>query len=233
MDIKKNLETVQESIYKAAVAAGRRPEDIKLVAVSKTRPVPDILRVFECGIKNFGENRPQKLAEKFSQIPDANWHLIGQLQRNKVKYIIDKTVLIHSVDSYALAEEIEKRAAAISKVQDILIQVNISGEETKSGISPDEAENLCRQISGLKHVHICGLMTISVRGIGFEENKQIFSELKALSEKIAAFNIPGVSMKELSMGMTHDYEAAIAAGATIIRVGTGIFGARDYTQSVN
>lgn len=230
MSIRDNLEEVRRKITEAALAAGRNPDEVKLIAVSKTKPVSDIQEAYNCGMRDFGENRPQELAEKFTQVDGVSWHLIGQLQRNKVKYIIDKAALIHSVDSIALAEEIEKRAAAIDKVQDILIQINISGEESKSGISPEEAEKLCRQISVLKHVRICGLMTISVRGLGYEENKRIFTALKSLADKIAALKLPGVSMKELSMGMTHDYEAAIAAGATLVRVGTGIFGTREYIK---
>lgn len=228
MSIKSNIKTVQQRINAAAKEAGRNPEEIKLIAVSKTKPVSDVLEAFDAGMCDFGENRPQELAEKYSVLPQARWHLIGQLQRNKVKYIIDKAFLIHSVDSIRLAEEIEKRAGAVDKIQNILIQVNISGEESKSGIKPAETEELCRQISLMKHIHICGLMTISVNGIGYDGNLKIFSELKRLSQNIDKLKIPGVSMKELSMGMTHDYEAAVAAGATMVRVGSGIFGARNY-----
>lgn len=228
MSIKNNIELIRQKIDAAAEAAGRNPKDIKLIAVSKTKPMSDVSEAYDAGMCDFGENRPQELAEKFRNLPQARWHLIGQLQRNKVKYIIDKTFLIHSVDSVRLAEEIERRAADIDKVQDILIQVNISGEESKSGIKPSDTEEICRQISKMKHIHICGLMTISVNGIGYDGNFRIFSELKRLAESIEALKIPGVSMAELSMGMTHDYEAAVAAGATMVRVGSGIFGLRDY-----
>ncbi len=233
MGIKENLAAVRQEIIEAAEKAGRDPKRVKLVAVSKTKPVSMIHEAVECGMLDFGENRPQELAEKFSQVPGVRWHQIGQLQRNKVKYIIDKAQLIHSVDTLSLAEEIEKRAAAIHKVQEILIQVNITGEESKSGIRPEEAESLCRSISGLPHVKIQGLMTISAVGLSEEENYQVFSKLKKLAKEIDALAIPGVSMEELSMGMSHDFQAAIAAGATLVRVGSSIFGNRDYGEVKN
>ncbi len=228
MGICLNCQKLREEIRLAAELAGRNPEEIKLIAVSKTKPLSMVEEAAKCGMTDFGENRPQELAEKFGHYPNLNWHQIGQLQKNKVKYIIDKAVLIHSVDTLSLAEEIEKRAAAIDKVQDILVQVNISGEESKSGVSPKEAPSLCQAISHLSHVRIQGLMTISVLGMSEEENFEIFSRLKKLADQIDALELHGVSMKELSMGMTHDYIPAIKAGATMIRVGTGIFGARDY-----
>ena len=227
MGICLNYQKLREEIRLAAELAGRNPEEIKLIAVSKTKPLSMVEEAAECGVTDFGENRPQELAEKFGHYPNLNWHQIGQLQKNKVKYIIDKAMLIHSVDTLSLAEEIEKRAAAIDKVQDILVQVNISGEESKSGVSPKEAPELCKAISNLPHVRIQGLMTISVLGMSEEENFEIFSRLKTLADQIDALELHGVSMKELSMGMTHDYIPAIKAGATMIRVGTGIFGARD------
>ncbi|MBO5364520.1 MAG: YggS family pyridoxal phosphate-dependent enzyme [Clostridia bacterium] len=228
MEIGKNLAAVQLEIRQAAEAAGRNPEDVRLIAVSKTKPVSMIEDAVEWGMLDFGENRPQELAEKFLQVPGVRWHQIGQLQRNKVKYIIDKASLIHSVDSLPLAEEIEKRAAAIQKVQDILVQVNISGEESKSGVKPEDAAALCRRIGSLPHVRICGLMTISMAGLSPEGNFEVFSALKRLSEKIDQEQIPGVFMEELSMGMSHDFKEAIAAGATMVRVGSSIFGTREY-----
>lgn len=228
MGIYENCQKVREEIRLAAEQAGRNPEDIKLIAVSKTKPLSMVQEAADCGMTDFGENRPQELAQKFEHFPALTWHQIGQLQKNKVKYIIDKATLIHSVDTLSLAEEIEKRASAIAKVQDILVQVNISGEESKSGVSPEDAPALCRAISNLSHVRIQGLMTISVLGMSEEENFEIFSRLKTLAEQIDALQLQGVSMKELSMGMTHDYIPAIKAGATMIRVGTGIFGAREY-----
>ncbi len=227
MAILENLEIVREQINKAAKKAGRCPDEIKLIAVSKTKPMDMICEVASCGVIDFGENRPQELAEKFDKIQNVRWHLIGQLQKNKVKYIIDKAELIHSVDSSGLAEEIEKRAAKINKIQNILIQVNVSGEETKSGVAPEDAEGLIREISEMPHIRIKGLMTISVAGFSHDENKKIFAGLKELAEKIDRLQITNVSMEELSMGMTHDFEAAIEAGATMVRVGTGIFGTRN------
>lgn len=228
MEIRENLRSVKEQICRAAIDAGRDPNEITLIAVSKTKSAAMVKEAIACGAKDFGENRPQELVEKFALFPDVHWHQIGQLQRNKVKHIIDKATLIHSVESLSLAEEIEKRAAAIDKTQDILIQVNISGEESKAGVSPDMVAELCRQISKLKHIRIRGLMTISVAGMSEEENYALFSRLRKLAEEIDCLRLDGVFMKELSMGMTHDFVPAIRAGATFIRVGTGIFGARDY-----
>ncbi len=233
MEIKRNLAAVEQEIIAAAEKAGRKPGSVKLIAVSKTKPVSMIQEAVECGIMDFGENRPQELAEKFHQVSDVRWHQIGQLQRNKVKYIIDKVSLIHSVDTLALAEEIEKRAGAIDKVQDILVQVNITGETSKSGLRPEEAEELCRRIGQLPHVRIRGLMTISVAGLSEEENYQVFANLKHLAEEIDKLGIPGVAMEELSMGMSHDFPAAIAAGATMVRVGSSIFGERNYEEVKN
>ena len=229
MNIQENLKEIREKIRIAAVNANRNPEEIKLIAVSKTKPMSAILEAIDEGQMDFGENRPQEIVEKFPQASDVNWHLIGQLQKNKVKHIIDKATLIHSVDSLSLADEIQKRAEKIDKIQDILIQVNISGESTKSGVSPEDAIPLCKQISNYSNIRIKGLMTISVRGMTYEENFELFSQLKKLAEQIARENIPNVSMEELSMGMTHDFDAAIAAGATLIRIGTAIFGERDYS----
>ena len=226
MGIRENLQAVQKEIFLAAEQAGRDPKTLRLIAVSKTKPISMVEEAMECGMVDFGENRPQELKEKAEQFPELCWHQIGQLQKNKVKHIIDKACLIHSVDSLSLCQEIEKRASAIGKVQDILIQINISGEETKSGISPSQTADLCREISLLPHVRVRGLMTISVRGMSEEENYVLFRELKTLAEEIDALEIPNVSMEELSMGMTHDFVPAIRAGATLIRVGTGIFGER-------
>ena len=232
MSIESNIKNVLSEISAAAKKAARKPEDIKLVAVSKTKPFEMLKEAYECGMYDFGENRPQEIAEKFPMFEgaDVNFHMIGHLQKNKVKMIIDKVCLIHSVDSIELAAEINKRAASIDKIQDILIQVNISGEESKSGVKPEELFDLCRQISLMENIRIKGLMTISVKGYTYEENKGLFESLANLAREIKEQNIENVSMEELSMGMTHDFEAAIEAGATIIRVGTAIFGERDYSN---
>ena len=232
MSIADNISSVKAEIEKAAKLCGRDGTEIKLVAVTKTKPVQMLKEASSCKVTDFGENKPQEIVAKYPEFENENitWHLIGNLQKNKVRHIIDKVSLIHSVDSYELAVEINKRAAAICKVQDILIQVNISGEESKSGISPLDTEKLCRQISELENVRIKGLMTISVRGNDYEGNFKIFSQLKELSLKIKELAINNVYMDELSMGMTHDFQEAIAAGATIVRVGTAIFGERDYNN---
>lgn len=230
-NIAKNLKDVRCRIDKAAKSAGRNPSDVTLIAVSKTRPPECVSEALESGQLDFGENRPQELAQKAEILPNnIKWHQIGQLQKNKVRHIIDKVCLIHSVDSVGLAAEINKRATAIGKVQQILIQVNISGEETKSGVSPDEVKALCTEISDMKNVRIVGLMTISVKGYDFEQNKALFQKLADLAKEIDDLKIKNVEMRELSMGMSHDYEAAIAAGATMVRVGTAVFGERDYGE---
>lgn len=230
MSILENISQIEQRIASAAEKCGRNPSDIRLIAVTKTKPIEDLKAAAKCGMRHFGENRPQELAAKYPEFTDygINWHLIGQLQKNKVKYIIDKTALIHSVDSFSLAEEINKRAAKINKIQDILIQINISGEESKSGVTPDDAEALCREISGLENVRIKGLMTISVRGLDYDGNVKIFKALAELSDKLKKLGIENAQFDELSMGMTNDFEAAIEAGSTMVRVGTAIFGARDY-----
>ena len=229
MSISENIESLKQEISDSALKVGRNPNEIKFIAVSKTKPVKDILEAYRTGICDFGENRPQEIAEKFPHLPiGVRWHMIGHLQKNKVRHIIDKVSLIHSVDDIALAEEIEKRAAAINKIQDILLQVNISGEASKSGFSPEDVSDACRTISGMQHIRIKGLMTISVKGYSEEENRMLFSKLKELSDKIAEEKMENVFMDELSMGMSGDYKEAIETGATLIRVGTLIFGERDY-----
>ncbi len=230
MSIAENIKSVLEDINIAAEKAGRDSKDIKLIAVSKTKPYEMIEEAYKAGMREFGENRPQEIAEKYpmSQGKDLNFHMIGHLQKNKVKMIIDKVCLIHSVDNIDLAKEINKRAAAIDKVQDILIQVNVTGEETKSGVSTDNAIGLCKEISQLENIRIKGLMTISVNGYTYDENKAVFDRLNLLAREIEKEDIKNVVMDELSMGMSHDYDAAIAAGATYVRVGTAIFGERNY-----
>ena len=230
MSIGENITAIRQRLSEAAEAAGRKSDEITLIAVSKTKPNEMIREAIDCGMQDFGENKPQELAAKYPvfEQEEIRWHLIGNLQKNKVKHIIDKAYLIHSVDSLSLAEEIDKRASKIGKIQNILIQVNISGEETKSGVAEYDAAELCRKISELENVRIKGLMTISVKDYTHEQNKELFLKLAELAKKIDALGLSGVEMKELSMGMTHDFEAAIEAGATMIRVGTAIFGQRDY-----
>lgn len=225
--ISENLNTVQKNIEKAAEEAGRAPGEITLIAVSKTKPVSMIEEAYACGCRDFGENKVQELCDKYEVLPkDIRWHLIGHLQRNKVKYVVDKAYLIHSVDSLRLAEEIQKEAEKKQVDVDVLIEVNIAAEESKFGVSPGEAEDLIRAVSKLPNVHIKGLMTIAPVVEKPEDNAVHFHNLKQLSVDITEKNIDNVNMSVLSMGMTGDYEQAVKDGATYVRVGTGIFGER-------
>lgn len=229
MEIKENIEQVKENIRAAALEAGRAPEEVTLIAVSKTKPVSMIKEAYACGCRDFGENKVQELCDKYEMLPaDIRWHLIGHLQRNKVKYIVDKVYLIHSVDSLRLAEEIQKEASKKQVHVDILIEVNVAAEESKFGILPEETEGLVRAVAKLPNVHIKGLMTIAPIVEKPEENTVYFSKLKELSVDITAKNIDNVTMNILSMGMTGDYQQAVKNGATYVRVGTGIFGERNY-----
>lgn len=225
--IKENLDTVNGNIQAAALEAGRKPEDITLIAVSKTKPVSMVEEAYACGCRDFGENRVQELCDKCEILPkDIRWHLIGHLQRNKVKYVVDKAFLIHSVDSLRLAQEIQKEAEKKQVDVNILIEVNMAAEESKFGVLPNEAENLVREVAKLPNVHIQGLMTIAPVVEKPEDNAVHFANLRQLSVDIKGKNIDNVSMNVLSMGMTGDYEQAVKDGATYVRVGTGIFGER-------
>lgn len=225
--IRENLEEVRERIRLACERSGRRVEDVTLISVSKTKPVEMLKEAYEAGSRDFGENHVQEILEKHGQMPeDVRWHMIGHLQKNKVRQVIDKVVLIHSVDTVGLAEQIEKEAAKRDLDIDILLEVNVAGEESKFGFCPEEVEEAVRKISLLPHVHIKGLMTIAPFVVNSEDNREVFKKLYNLYVDIRGKNIDNVSMSVLSMGMTGDYEVAIEEGATMIRVGTGIFGAR-------
>ena len=227
--IKENIVSVQKNIDKACNSGNRNAEEVTLIAVSKTKPVSMLMKAYECGCREFGENKVQELVDKYEVMPkDIKWHMIGHLQRNKVKYIVDKVVLIHSVDSLKLAEEISKEALKKQVQVPILIEVNVAGEDTKFGVKPTETEELVRQISMLEGIHIKGLMTIAPYVDNPEENRQYFAQLKQLSVDINRKNIDNVNMNVLSMGMTGDYMVAIEEGASYVRVGTGIFGERQY-----
>lgn len=229
MVIKYNLLEVEQNIQKACAQSGRNREEITLIAVSKTKPVSMLEDAYAAGIRDFGENKVQELCDKYEQMEqDIRWHMIGHLQTNKVKYLIGKTALIHSVDSYKLACEIEKQAAKQNCVMDILVELNIANEASKFGISTEEAFTLVKEIADLPHVHIRGLMTVAPFVEDAEENRLFFRKIKQLSVDIASQNIDNVSMDILSMGMTGDYIVAIEEGATMVRVGTGIFGERNY-----
>ncbi len=227
--IKENIEQVREKIAAACCRAGRDPKEVTLIAVSKTKPVSDIYEAMETGIVDFGENKVQELTEKYETIAQPlNWHMIGHLQRNKVKYIVDKVKLIHSVDSLRLAEQISKEAVKKNVEVDILIEVNVAEEESKFGMDTEETAQLIQDISTLPGIHIRGLMTVAPYTDDPEDNRVYFKNLKQLAVDIERKNIDNVTMSVLSMGMTGDYEVAIEEGATLVRVGTGIFGSRNY-----
>ncbi len=228
--IKENLNNVCEQMKKTAVECGRNVSDVRLVAVTKTYGADLINEAIDCGVTDIGENRVQEIMEKYDAVKPVRWHLIGHLQKNKIKYIIDKVELIHSVDSFELAKEIDKHAKKIDKVQRILLEVNVSGEESKFGIRPEECEDLCKRISELENVKVEGLMTIAPFVDDEKILKDVFSGLKNLASDIGAKSLKNVDMTELSMGMTNDFSLAIECGSTIIRVGTGIFGKRNYTK---
>ena len=227
--IRENMEHVRKNIREACEKSGRNPDDVTLIAVSKTKPLPMLEEAYECGCRDFGENKVQELVEKWEQMPkDIRWHMIGHLQRNKVKYIVDKVYLIHSVDSLRLAEEISKEAVKKGVTFSFLIEVNASQEESKFGTTCEDAFRLVEEASRLPNIIIKGLMTIAPYVENAEENKQYFEKLRQIYVDINRKSIDNVYMTELSMGMTGDYETAIAEGATYVRVGTGIFGERFY-----
>lgn len=227
--IAENLKYVNERIQKSCLKAGRDEKEVTLIAVSKTKPVSDLMEAYQEGCREFGENKVQELVDKYEVMPkDIHWHMIGHLQTNKVKYIVDKVTMIHSVDSINLAREISKEAQKKQVTVSILIEVNVAGEESKFGVSMEEAEPLIRKIALLDGIKICGLMTIAPYVEDEEKNRQYFADLKQLSVDIATKNIDNVNMNVLSMGMTGDYAVAIEEGATYVRVGTGIFGERHY-----
>lgn len=227
--LKENYENVLENIKKACEKSGRDPKEVTLIAVSKTKPVEMLNEVYEAGSRDFGENKVQEMCEKMEQLPsDIKWHMIGHLQTNKVKYIVGKCELIHSVDSLHLAKEIEKQAQKADVIVPILVEINIANEETKFGIDRSQAMELVKEIAKLPHVQIKGLMTIAPYVEDSEENRAYFHQIWQLSVDIKNENIHNVSMDILSMGMTGDYMVAIEEGSTMVRVGTGIFGERNY-----
>ncbi len=225
-----NLKEVGQKIKEAEEKSGRLGQTT-LIAVSKTKPVELIKEAYDAGIRDFGENRVQEIVDKYPQLPrDIRWHLIGHLQTNKVKYIIDKVAMIHSVDSLKLAQEISRQAVKCGVVMDILIEVNVSMEETKFGVTVSDAPSLITQISLLPGIRVRGLMTVAPPVHDPEENRAVFCALRQLLVDIDGKNIDNVSMDCLSMGMSGDYTVAIEEGATFVRVGTSIFGNRQYVQ---
>ncbi len=228
--VTENLKDIRQRVADACRRAGRNPETITLVAVSKTKPAEMLQEAYDAGVRDFGENKVQEMMQKEEILPaDIRWHMIGHLQRNKVKYLMGKTELIHSVDSLRLAEEISRLSVKNQICTDILIEVNIAGEESKFGTSRQEAFDLVRAAAQLPGIRIRGLMTVAPYTEHPENNRGYFRKIRELSVDIAAENIDNVHMDFLSMGMTGDFEIAIEEGATHVRVGTGIFGERNYT----
>ena len=227
--IKENIEAVQANIEAACQKAGRDPGEVTLIAVSKTKPLSDIEEAIDCGMMEFGENKVQELVDKIEHVSrPVHWHLIGHLQTNKVKYIADKGLLIHSVDSVKLAKEIQKEAVKKQADCNILLEVKVAREESKFGFTCEEVPDAVAEIAQLSNVHIQGLMTIAPFVENPEDNRVIFAKLHKLLLDIKSRNIDNVNMNVLSMGMTNDYMVAVEEGATMVRVGTGIFGARNY-----
>ena len=226
--IQEQMTYVQEKIREACGRVSRNPEEVTLIAVSKTKPVEMLLEAYEAGARDFGENKVQELVQKRPLLPeDARFHMIGHLQTNKVKQVIGQTALIHSVDSIHLAEQIEAEAARRDLTVDILLEVNVAKEESKFGFYLEETEEALRKIGGFPHVKVRGLMTIAPFVENSEENRPVFKKLYDFYVDMKSKNIDNVTMSILSMRMTGDYEVAVEEGATMVRVGTGIFGARE------
>lgn len=232
-EIAQNLKNVQENVTKACERVHRNPSEVTICAVSKLKSVQDIQAAMTAGQKLFGENYVQEIREKYEELGDTcEWHMIGHLQRNKVKYIADKVKMIHSVDSWELAQQIEKEAAKHDLVIDVLLEVNVAKEESKWGFSAEDVLDAAEKIGLLPHVRVRGLMTSAPYTENAETNRIYFRELHALYEELQHAGFKGVQADTLSMGMTGDYVVAVEEGATMIRVGTGIFGERLF-QSVS
>ena len=224
-----NLQKVQDNIAAACKRAGRDPSEVTLVAVSKTKPVELLMEAYEAGQRVFGENKVQEILEKCGRMPsDVRWHMIGHLQRNKVRQVIGQVEMIHSVDSLRLAQTIEQEAAKIGRVIPVLIEVNVAEEDSKFGVTLDQAIPLIDQVSRMEHINVRGLMTIAPFVDDAEKNRPVFRKLYKLGVDILEKNMNNVTMGVLSMGMTNDYIVAVEEGATMVRVGTGIFGERAY-----
>lgn len=230
MSIKQNTADILKRVKNAAEKSGRKLEDINIIAVTKTVDVNKALEVVECGITNLGENRVQEFNNKYEKMLNNNikWHMIGHLQRNKVKYIIDKVEMIHSVESIKLAEEINKKAGQKNIVAKILIEINIGGEESKFGINPNNSKSFINELREFKNIEICGIMTIAPYFDEYENTRIYFKKMKKIFDELSAINQENSQMKYLSMGMTNDYEIAIEEGSNIVRIGTGFFGQRKY-----
>ena len=236
MDIAANIAQVEENINAACERAGRNASDVTIIAVSKTKPVSALQEAYDAGCRDFGENKVQEIMDKYDKLPgDIRWHMIGHLQTNKVKYIIDKVYMIHSVDSIKLADVISKEAVKHGVTAKILLEVNVAEEESKFGIDSEEVRALYEHAASLPGIEVCGLMTVAPYTVDPETNRQYFVVLRQLSVDIIRQNKDNdnsghpLDKIELSMGMTGDYQVAAEEGATMVRVGTGIFGERDYS----
>jgi len=232
LSIKENIDDIVKRIEVTCKKAGRNPNDITLIAVSKTVESPKVREALEAGIDNLGENRVQELIKKYEDLKDTDikWHMIGHLQKNKVKYIIDKTVLIHSVDSLSLAEEIDKRAKNRGLVANVLIELNIGEEESKFGIKEENIYDFIKSLENFENIRVLGLMTVAPFCENPEDVRWVFKKMKDIYDKISTMNLKNAEMKYLSMGMTNDFEVAIEEGSNMIRIGTAIFGARKYKE---
>ncbi|MCG8402491.1 MAG: YggS family pyridoxal phosphate-dependent enzyme [Firmicutes bacterium] len=228
MGVRENLQTVGDRILTAARRAGRDPEKIKIIAVSKQVPVESIKEVLGAGITDLGENRVQEMTSKMDQLPSGlRWHMIGHLQTNKVKYVVGEVALIHSLDRWDLARAIEQRADALNVVVPVLVQVNVSGEKSKFGLRPGELADFLAALQDFRRIKVKGLMTMAPYADDPEEARPFFRELRQLAGRLAV-SLPGVSLEHLSMGMTNDFEVAVEEGADLLRLGTAVFGARTY-----
>ena len=227
MDIHENLSNVRQRIYEACLSAGRNPSEIKLLAVSKTMSAEVVQQAYEAGQREFAENRVQEWVEKVSLLPDnCEWHLIGRLQTNKVKYLNSRISLIHSLDRLSLLEELEHQGTRQKIIWPTLVQVNTARDSNKAGLLDHEVEDFLEAVAGCEHVRVYGLMTIGALEATPVETRGFFRQLRELKEHLQKKTLPHVEMKELSMGMSQDYEIAIQEGATILRVGRQIFGSR-------
>lgn len=233
MSIKENIDGIMKRVEAACSKAGRNAEDITLIAVSKTVDALRAGEAVECGIINLGENKVQELVDKYEKLDNKGikWHMIGHLQKNKVKYIVDKAELIHSVESAELAAEINKRASNHNLVSKILIELNIAKEESKFGIDDENVYDFVRELEQYENIRVMGLMTVAPYSENPEEIRWVFKKMKEIYDNISKLNLKNIEMKYLSMGMTNDFEIAIEEGANVIRIGTAIFGARNYTKS--
>ena len=225
-DLTSNINEVLEDVRQAAARSGRDPAEIGIVAVTKTVPAETVRLAVSAGLLILGENRVQELTAKYPLVEGAEWHLIGHLQRNKVKYITDKVSLIHSLDSAVLAEEIDRRMSSMGRVMDVLVQVNIAEDPNKYGIKANQVIDFVETAAQLQGIRIRGLMTIGPYVSDPEEIRPVFRELRKLAENVKKMDLPGVDMRHLSMGMSNDYIVAIEEGATLVRIGSAIFGTR-------